>query len=202
MIPSHTSKLFAVVVAAMLAIAHRDSHAAMPRGLSQTDRQVSSAGVQIVVEVAKNTYRSGQDPSFTISLRNSGRQNLLLNGGELLGNGQEIWSSLTCEFRDSGERRVPLKMSWGVSHVGGRIYFLGVPLRAGSSYTIGVTPRDYFLGKGEHLQAGVYGLACTYSGAQSAFRDATQLPACWEGVVTSNAARVEIIPADLRKEVS
>jgi hypothetical protein len=197
LIPSHTSIRFAVVVAAMLAIAHGDGHAALPGGLSRTDRQVSSADIQVAVEVEKKTYRSGQDPSFTISLRNSGSQNLLLNGGELLGNGQEIWSSLKCEFRDSGERRVPLAMHWGVSHVGGRIYFLGVPLRAGSLYTIAVTPRDYYLGKGgQHLEAGVYVLACTHSGAQSTFRDATQLPKCWEGVATSNAARVEIIAAE------
>ena len=196
MIPSHNSKLFALVVSAMLAMAHRDGHAAMPRDRPQTDRQAGSAGVQVVVEVEKEAYRSGQDPSFTISLRNPGSENLLLNGGELLGNGQEIWSAIKCEFRDAGGRRVPLAMSWGVSHVGGRIYFMGVPLRAGSSYTIGVTPRDYYLGKGEHLEPGVHGLACTYSGAQSSFRDSTQLPLCWEGVATSNMARVEIVPAE------
>ena len=163
---------------------------------AQPNARASSGELQLVVEVEKSPYRAGEDPSFRISFRNSGKDNLLLNGGELLGNGAEVWSAIKCEFQAAGGQRLPLSMGWGVPGVAGRIYFLGVPLRAGSSYTISVSPKDYYLGKSEHLGAGIHGLACTYTGVQSSHRDSTQLPLCWEGLTTSNTARLEVIQAN------
>ena len=124
------------------------------------------------------------------------KKNLLLNGGALLGNGAEIWSSIVRSFHAADGQRLPLSLGWGVPGVAGRIYFLGVPLRAGSAYTVSVTPRDYYVGKSERLAAGIYELACTYTGVQSSYRDSTQLPRCWEGLATSNTARVEVIEAN------
>jgi hypothetical protein len=170
-------------------------HAGLPEGQAQTEIRAKSGDLQLVVEVDAQRHRVGENPSFKISFRNSGTENLLLNGGELLGNGAEIWSTLKCEFQAVAGQRLPLSLGWGVPGVGGRIYFLGVPLRAGSVYTVSVTPRDYYIDSGR-LPVGTYELACTYTGVQSRFRDSTQLPRCWEGVATSKTARVEMIDAN------
>jgi hypothetical protein len=189
--------MFVSRVAAFLAVSISGfvlgaDHVALSRSQEQAATPAASGGVQLLVQLDAQRYSAGENPSFRISLRNSGKENLLLNGGELLGNGAEIWSSITCEFHTSTGQRLPLSLGWGVPGVAGRIYFLGVPLRSGSVYTVSVTPKDYYVAKSERLAVGVYDLACTYTGAQSMYRDSTQLPPCWEGVVTSNTARVEI----------
>jgi hypothetical protein len=167
-------------------------HVVLPRSQAQAVTPATSADLRLLVELNVQRYSVGENPSFRVSVHNSGKENLLLNGGELLGNGAEIWSSISCEFQTSTGQRLPLSLGWGVPRVGGRIYFLGVPLRPSSTYTVVVTPKDYYVPKIEHLAVGVYDLSCTYAGAQSVYRDSTQLPRCWEGVVTSNTARVEI----------
>jgi len=168
----------------------------LPESQAQTETRAKSGDLQLVIEVDAQRYRVGENPSFKISFRNSGKGNLLLNGGELLGNGAEIWSTIKCEFQAAAGQRLPLSLGWGVPGVAGRIYFLGVPLRAGSAYTVSVTPKDYYVGKSERLAAGIYELACTYTGVQSSYRDSTQLTRCWEGLGTSNTARVEVIDAN------
>jgi hypothetical protein len=163
---------------------------------AQTVIRAKSADLQLVVDVDAQRYRVGENPSFKISFRNSGKENLLLNGGELLGNGAEMWTTIKCEFQAAGAQPRPLSLGWGVPAVAGRIYFLGVPLRPGSAYTLSVMARDYYVGKSGRLAVGIYELGCTYTGAQSSNRDSTQLPPCWEGVATSNTARVEVIEAN------
>jgi hypothetical protein len=192
---SNMSRFLVFAMSGLLTTAQVGGQAGLPD--TRADAGASSGDVQLVVDVDKGSYRAGEDPSFRISFRNSGKDNLLLNGGALLGNGAEIWSAISCELHAAGGQRLPLSTGWGVPGIAGRIYFLGVPLRAGGSYTISVTPKDYYLGKGEHLGTGIYGLVCTYTGTQSpGYRDATQLPLCWEGVATSNTARVEVLQAN------
>jgi hypothetical protein len=191
------SRLLVFAMSGLLTTAEVGGQAGLRHNRAQASARTGSGELQLVVDVDKSPYRAGEEPSFRISFRNSGNDNLLLNGGELLGNGAEIWSAIRCEFRAADGQRWPLSLGWGVPGIAGRIYFLGVPLRAGGSYTISVTPKDYYLGKSEHLGAGIYGLSCTYTGAQSppGYRDSTQLPLCWEGLATSNSARVEVLQA-------
>jgi hypothetical protein len=187
--------MFVSRVAAFLAVsisAFGADHVGLSRRQAQAVPPEASGGVQLLVQLNAQRYSFGENPSFRISLRNSGKENLLLNGGELLGNGSEIWSSIICELQTPTGQRLPLSLGWGVPGVAGRIYFLGVPLRSGSAYTVSVTPKDYYIAKSERLAVGIYDLACTYTGAQSMYRDSTQLPPCWEGVATSNTVRVEI----------
>jgi hypothetical protein len=193
MIVSRVSVFLVVAMSGLLITVQATSHAGVPESQAQIETRAKSSDLQLIVEVDAERYHVGENPSFKISFRNSGKENLLLNGGELLGNGAEIWSTIKCEFQAAAGQRLPLSLGWGVPGVAGRIYFLGVPLRAGSAYTISVTPKDYYVGEGERLAAGIYELACTYTGMQSSYRDSTQLPRCWEGLVTSNTARVEVI---------
>jgi hypothetical protein len=196
MIVSRASAFLVFAVSGLLIIVEAARLAGSPESELQTNSRGNSSDLQLVVEVAAQRYRVSENPSFKISFRNSGDQDLLLNGGELLGNGAEIWSSIKCDFQSAAGQRLPLSLGWGVPGIAGRIYFLGVPLRAGSGYTVSVTPKDYYVGKSEHLAAGTYGLACTYTGAQSIHRDSTQLPRCWEGLATSNTARVEMVESN------
>ncbi len=75
----------------------------------------------------------------------------------------------------------------------GRIYFLGLPSRAGSSYRLVVKANDYFVGTGERLKPGKYEIRCVYRGRQSPYRDSTQMPACWEGEAHSNKLKFEVL---------
>jgi len=141
-----------------------------------------------------NTISKGSDGvSFNVFFYNSSATNLLLNAGELLRNGSQIWSSLEAELKTEGGQRLPMTLGWGVPGVAGRIYFLGVPLRAGSSYKLPVNAKDYYVGTGERLKAGKYEIRFIYRGRQSDYRDSTQMPACWKGEVQSNTLKFEVM---------
>jgi hypothetical protein len=158
--------------------------------------------LELTIETPKNIFKSPEGVSFVISFHNTNTDkpasdnsanNLLLNGGELLGNGSQIWSSLEAELISETGQRIPMTLGWGVPGVAGRIYFLGVPLRAGSSYKLPVSAGDYLIGTGERLKPGKYEIRCVYRGRQPPYRDSTQMPACWEGEVHSNTSKVEVL---------
>src|SRR5260221_4587301 len=109
-------------------------HVARSKGHGQPVTPAASNGVQLLVQLNAQRYGVGENPSFRISLRNSGTENLLLNGGELLGNRSEIWSSITCEFQTPAAQRLPLSLGWRGYRVARRSYVLGVPLRPGGPY--------------------------------------------------------------------
>lgn len=155
--------------------------------------QVKPNELEVVVEAARTAGDATHGIRFQITLRNTGSAPLLLNGGALLGNGRQGWSAVTCDLQSAAGATVPLGLHWQMGGVAGRVYFLGVPLRPGDSHTLTVTPADYFVGT--PLQPGRYQLRCTFTGKQSEFRDATQLPASWEGVATSTAVPIEIAAA-------
>lgn len=155
--------------------------------------QVRPSELEVVVEAARSVVDAADGVRFKVTLRNIGSAPLLLNGGALLGNGRQGWSAVTCEFRSTAGASVPLGLHWQMGGVAGRVYFLGVPLRAGDSHTLAVTTADYYLAT--PLRPGRYQLRCTITGKQSGLRDDTQLPACWEGVATSKAVPIEITSA-------
>jgi hypothetical protein len=159
-------------------------------------------GLELTIETPKNIFKSSEGVSFVMSFHNTNTDkpasdnhpsSLLLNGGELLGNGSQIWSSLEAELKSATGQRMPMTLGWGVPGVAGRIYFLGVPLRAGSSYKLPVNANDYLIGTGERLKPGTYEIRCVYRGRQSPYRDSTQMPACWEGEVHSNTLKFEVL---------
>ncbi len=148
--------------------------------------------LELTAETPKRVLKSSEGIAFTITFRNLGPSPLLLNGGELLGNGAQLWSSLTAELkRESGER-IPMTLGWGVPGVAGRIYFLGLPLRAAGTHQLPVAASDYLIGTGERLKPGKYEVRFVYRGQPSPYRDSTQMPACWEGEVHSNTLKIEV----------
>jgi hypothetical protein len=152
--------------------------------------QVKPSELQVVIEDARPTGDATHGIRFQVTLRNTGSAPLLLNGGALLGNGRQGWSAVTCDLRSAAGTVVPLGLHWQMGGVAGRVYFLGVPLRPGDSHTLTVTPADYHVGT--QVQPGRYELRCTFTGKPSEFRDATQLPAAWEGVATSTAVPITL----------
>lgn len=154
----------------------------------------NSPGLMLSIETSKPLVQRAEGLAFTIMFKNNSPTNLLLNGGELLGNGAQIWSSLAAELKSENGQTIPIRLSWGVPGVAGRVYFLGVPLRPGSSYRLPVNARDYLVGTGERLAPGKYALRCVYRGRQSSHRDLTQMPGCWEGELHSNVLRFEVLP--------
>jgi hypothetical protein len=152
--------------------------------------QVQPSGLVVIVDAEQTAGDATLGLRFQITLRNTGALPLLLNGGALLGNGRQGWLAVTCGVQSAAGTTVPLELHWQMGGVAGRVYFLGVPLRPGDSHTLTVTPADYFIGT--PLQPGRYGLRCTFTGKASEFRDATQLPAVWEGIATSKVVPVEI----------
>jgi len=166
---------------------------AMLSGTALRTAPVTQTRLEVVVEAARSTVSLTDGVGFHVALRNIGTAPLLLNAGVLLGNGQQIWSAVTCTLRPGVGAPVPLGLTWQVSGVAGRLYFLGVPLRPGDSHSVTVTPADYHLAT--PLQPGRYELRCTVTGTQSTIRDATQLPACWEGVAASAPVFIQITAA-------
>lgn len=188
------AQLVACATCAVLTAAAGSADSGGSHGPMQVGAETTGP-VRLQIELAQAEFIEGENPSFSLSLRNMGDGNVLLNGGSMLGTGQQSWSSIECAFHASEERSVPLSLHWGVSHVGGRIYFLGLPLRPHAVYSIPVTPRDYFVNVGKPLSPGTYALQCSYTGSQSPYRDPTQLPPCWEGRAVSQPVRVMVRPA-------
>jgi hypothetical protein len=149
--------------------------------------------LDLTIGAAKTISKSSEGVSFIVSFRNDSANDLLLNAGQLLGNGSQIWSSLEAELKNETGQRIPLTLGWRVPGVAGRIYFLGLPLRARSSYTLSVSADDYLVGAGERLKPGKYEICFVYRGRQSKYRDSTQMPACWEGEVQSNTLKFEVL---------
>jgi hypothetical protein len=158
------------------------------------DSSPPKPALELAIDTPKNVVRSSEGVAFTLSFNNQSANDLLLNGGELLGNGSQIWSSLEAELKSEDGQRIPMILGWGVPVIAGRIYFLGVPLRARSRHTLSVEARDYLAGSGKRLKAGKYEIRFVYRGIQSPYRDSTQMPACWEGEVWSNTLRFEVLP--------
>ncbi len=154
-----------------------------------SESATAQAGLQVVVETADAAI-TPDGPRFQITLRNIGIVPLLLNGGEMLGNGQQVWNAVTCDLRSRDGAVIPLRLHWRVPGVAGRLYFLGVPLRPGDAHSLAITPSDYFVQT--PVPPGRHELRCTFTGEQSSVRDAMQLPACWEGAVTSEPVIVQI----------
>ena len=151
------------------------------------------SALELTVEMSKTILKSSEEVSFTVIFHNNSTNNLLLNAGQMLGNGSQLWSSLEAELKDEAGQRIPMTLHWGGGAVAGRIYFLGLPLRAGSSYKLLVDPNDYYVGVGERIKPGKYEINFLYHGKQSPYRDSTQMPACWEGEVQSNTLKFEVL---------
>jgi hypothetical protein len=162
-------------------------------GARSAPRQFPVArSVGLKVELTRPEIPAGETPAFRLLLRNEGADPLLLNGGSMLGNGKQIWSSIACAFRNPAGEELPLHLHWRVAAVGGRIYFLGLPLRSGDEHSILVSPGDYYVQVGTPLAAGTYELRCSYRGQQSEYRDRTQLPLCWEGYAVAPPVTFEV----------
>jgi len=151
------------------------------------------AALELALETPKSVLKSSEGVSFTVFFHNNSTNHLLLNGGELLGNGSQIWSSLEAELKSETGLRIPMSLGWGVPGVAGRIYFLGLPLRAGSSYKLSVSAHDYLAGAGERLKPGKYEIRFVYRGRQSDYRDSTQMPDCWQREAQSNVVKFEVL---------
>jgi hypothetical protein len=146
----------------------------------------------------RNTYihklSSGSEPYDEASARAAENvsQNLLLNVGRMLGNRAEMWSSLKIELKTESGEQVPVTLHWQVPGVGGRIYPLTVPLRAGSSYSLSINADDYLIkNANQPLMPGKYEIRLVYRGEQ--LGDGATLPPCWLGEAYSNTAHFEVL---------
>jgi hypothetical protein len=128
--------------------------------------------------------KSGQT-GFTVIFQNQGEKDLLLNGGWLLGNGSQLWSSVTASLTDDEGTSIPVISIDKVGGIAGRVYFLGLPLPAGSRFELKIDPKYFYFGKLEKLTPGLYHITFHYHGIQSESRDRTQLPPCWTGDIQS-----------------
>lgn len=156
----------------------------------------SGSALELTIETDEGIIDSSETVSFTICFRNVSTNNLLLNGGVLLGNGNQVWSSLKTELKNESGQQIPMTLGME-GPVTGQAGFLGVPLSAGSSYKLLVSVRDHPAGSTAHLKPGKYEILCTYHGQQSPYRDSTPLPACWEGKVQSNILRIKVLRPNL-----
>jgi hypothetical protein len=151
------------------------------------------SALELTIETPKTVLKSSEGVSFTVIFHNNSTNNLLLNAGQMLGNGSQLWDSLEAELKNEAGQRIPMILHWGGGSVSGRVYFLGLPLHAGSSYKLLVSPNDYYVGAGERLKPGKYEINFIFHGKQSPRRDSTEMPACWEGEAHSNTSKIEVL---------
>jgi hypothetical protein len=129
-------------------------------------------------------FRKSGQTGFTVIFQNQGEKDLLLNGGGLLGNGVQMWSSVTASLTDDDGTSIPVNIE-RESFIAGRVYFLGLPLPAGSRFELKIDPKYCYFGKFGKLNPGLYHITFHYHGIQSESRDRTQLPPCWTGDIQS-----------------
>ncbi len=191
----------------------------MAAGLSLTARAAEQiiaekAPLALSIEMPKSVLKRSERVPFVVTFRNTNihklssgsessdeasararentAQNLLLNGGRMLGNRSEMWTSLKIELKTESGELVPVTLGWQVPGVAGRVYPLAVPLRAGSSYSLRVNADDYWANGNRPLLPGKYAIRFIYRGEQ--FVDRAALPPCWEGEVSSNLLNFEVLP--------
>ena len=154
------------------------------------------SALELSIETPKTVLKSSEGISFVVTFHNNSTNNVLLNCGMMLGNGQQSWNTLEAELKNEAGQRIPMTLHWGVGAVLGRIYFLGLPLHAGSVYKLLVSPDDYYVGNGERLKPGKYEIHFVFHGKQpsSTIRDPAEMPACWEGEAQSNMLKFEVLP--------
>lgn len=153
------------------------------------------SALELAIETPKTVLKSAEGISFVVTFHNNSTNNVLLNCGMLLGNGQQSWDSLEAELKNEAGQRIPMALHWGVGAVSGRIYFLGLPLHTGGSYELLVNQNDYYVGGGERIKPGKYEINFVFHGKQpsSTIRDSAEMPPCWEGEVRSNTLKFEVL---------
>lgn len=131
--------------------------------------------------------------SFTAVLKNKGSQDLLLNGGDLLGNGKEMWTALAAEIKGKAGGWRPFHLGWGQAGVAGRMLSLPLPLRAGATHELPVGAHDWFLDDTPRLRPGVYEIRAVFHQRHPS-EDIMYLPYTPDGEARSSAVRVEVRP--------
>ena len=144
-------------------------------------------GLQLSLQASKRIYKAGRKIEFFVTFRNVGSKDIVLNLGEMLGNGDQHLSKIGFEIIDETGKSTDL--SYNPYPVGGSIGILAVPLKVGASYTVSIFLKDYSLGLTQprtvyQFEPGVYQLVCHYEGRQT-LRNPTSLK-FWEGKIASN----------------
>ncbi len=154
-----------------------------------------SNGLQIGIALDKPSYRTGEAVSVTVTLRNAGTDDLVLDLGMMLANGKtQVPDAVGLVLADAAgaERRLALMAPGG--GIAGRVDDYIVPLRAGSTYTLQSHLDEYWCEAANewHIKPapGQYTLAAVVEGRGAQFggpgAPAALMP-IWTGQVTSKA---------------
>lgn len=139
------------------------------RGQANVESQ-TPGGVSLKVEMPKRAFAVGEDLAFTVTFQNEGAGEIYLYGGMALGR-KRMWSALGCSVTDEKRREIPITLYWGVAVIAGRLDPFAQHLKAGESYALNVTRKDYLFFDyrpagvdrlERNLPAGAYTLRCAY----------------------------------------
>ena len=156
-------------------------------------------GLQMSISVADPGRADAAE--FQVVLRNVGEQDFTLNLGTMLANGKtQIPQSISLTLADAGGGKRQFKFSDARSgFVAGRVDDYVVPLRAGSSYTLKLSAKQFWSPDakdyGLKLPSGKYQLTAWFvgGGATTANSDTAgvKLMNFWQGTLQSNTLAVE-----------
>lgn len=160
------------------------------------------AGLQLKLRAQALDGRQRGVPRFTIELRNTGSDDLVLKLGAMLANGRRQQPlAVTLIIADAQGKSQLLELRAG-GIVGGRVDPMVVPLLAGASYIFSADLADYWVsGSADpefHLAPGDYAVEARFTGravkSEEANLDmkAVALMPYWQGTVTSEPVRMKI----------
>ena len=147
--------------------------------------------VQVELQAIRDVLPVAEKIEFQITIRNIGVRPVLLNGGGILPNGDQIWAAVTCHLRHQERGFIPLMLRWGNPVMNGPD-FLGLPLRPGDSHTLRITRNDYSYLLPDRLQPGQYDLACTF--ISRPWTDDSNRLEVSRGVWNAKPLRIEFTP--------
>jgi hypothetical protein len=172
----------------------------LPAALKSSPQTLGHAtdGLQMAIYIDQTRVSHSNVPRFRVELRTVGKDDLLLNLGLMLANGEKQYAnniSLTLIGAQGGSIRMHLDEP---TVIGGQIEPFVVPIPAGATFTLPVdleerlrrTPPK-FDGK---LKPGKYAIEAQFTGAnpqEIGNRDLADRP-YWKSTVTSNRLQFEI----------
>ena len=132
---------------------------------------------------------TGKPPNFRVELRNTGKDDLILNLGIMLANGRKQYPrAIVLIVTDSeGKSRVfDLREPWFVA---GRVDPMIVPLPAGATFSLPVELDKYWAAASKEFEykfKGNYSIEAKFNGEKVPPREDLLLAPYWIGAITSN----------------
>lgn len=166
----------------------------MPWPTSATE-DTPAHNLQLSIVRDSSERRAGGPPMFRVELQNTGKDDLVLSLGMMLGNGRKQYpSAITLIIADSAGKSRIFDLR-GPAFVAGRVDPFILPLPIGAKYSLPIDLNNYWSAASKEFDyklRGAYTIEAKFTGEKvPASQDALLAP-YWIGKVTSNQLSFEV----------